>query len=198
MTPPIEKDLLDTIIQIATLANPILLAIIGGIGWLIQHRIETNKSKQETQLLRIRELEDKLREDRIETYNLLLEPFFLLFTTEEAIKQDSKFRNQNKNDIAIKKMLSFEYRKIGFKLSLVATDPVIRAYNQLMQYFYNLEGSQRSLEEQISDWIALMATLLLEIRKSMGNEASNLNKWEMIEWFMKDTEKIKNMNDNKE
>ena len=121
-----------------------------------------------------------------------------MFTTEEAIKQDSKFRNQNKNDIAIKKMLSFEYRKIGFKLSLVATDPVIRAYNQLMQYFYNLEGSQRSLEEQISDWIALMATLLLEIRKSMGNEASNLNKWEMIEWFMKDTEKIKNMNDNKE
>lgn len=94
-------------------------------------------------------------------------------------------------------MISFEYRKIGFKLSLVATDPVIRAYNQLMQYFYHLEESQRSLEEQTSDWIALMATLLLEIRKSMGNETSDLDKWEMIEWFIQDAEKIKNMNENK-
>lgn len=76
MVPPIEKDLLDTISSIATLANPILLAFIGGIGWLIQHRIETTKAKQDTQSLRINELEDKLREDRIETYNLLLEPFF--------------------------------------------------------------------------------------------------------------------------
>jgi len=194
MTSIIEKDLLDTISSIATLATPILL---GGLGWLIQHKIESTKSKQESQSLRIKELEDKLREDRIETYNLLLEPFFLLFTTEEATKQDPKFRNKNKNDIAIAKMLSFEYRKIGFKLSLVATDSVVRAYNQLMQYFYHIEGSQRSPEEQTSDWIALMATLLLEIRKSMGNESSDLNKWEMIEWFMKDADVMKKINEGK-
>jgi len=197
MTPPVEKDLLDTISSIATLVTPILLVIIGGIGWLIQHKIETTKAKQESQSLRIKELEDKLREDRIETYNLLLEPFFLLFTTKEAAKTDPKLRNKNKDEIAIAKMLSYEYRKIGFKLSLVATDSVVRAYNQLMQYFYHIEGSQKSLEEQTSDWIALMATLLLEIRKSMGNEASNLDRWEMIEWFMKDAEVMKKMSEGK-
>jgi hypothetical protein len=30
------------------------------------------------------------------------------------------------------------------------------------------------------------ACLLLEIRKSMGNENTQLDLWEMIEWFMKD------------
>lgn len=197
MASPIEKDLLDTISSIATLITPLLLAVIGGIGWLIQHKIEITKARQETESLRIKELEDKLREDRIETYNLLLEPFFLLFTTEEATKQDPKFRNKDKNDIAIAKMLSFEYRKVGFKLSLVATDSVVRAYNQLMQYFYHLEENQRTIEEQTSDWIALMAILLLEIRKSMGNETSDLDKWEMIEWFMKDSKMMQQMNEGK-
>ena len=197
MTPPIEKDLLDTISSIATLITPIILAIIGGFGWLFQYKFETARAKEETQFLRIKELEDKLHKDRIETYNLLLEPFFLLFTTEAAAKTDPKLRNKNKDEIAISKMLSYEYRKIGFKLSLIATDSVVRAYNQLMQYFYHIERSQKSLEEQTSDWIALMATLLFEIRKSMGNEASNLNRWEMIEWFMKDAKIMKKMSEEK-
>ncbi len=195
MTPPIEKDLLDTISSIATLITPLLLAIIGGIGWLIQHKIETSKTKQEAQSLRVKELEDKLHEDRIETYNLLLEPFFLLFTTEEAAKQDPKFRNKNKNEIALTRMLSIEYRKIGFKLSLVATDSVVRAYNELMQFFYHTEQDSRTIEIKTSHWIALMATLLLEIRKSMGNETSDLDKWEMIEWFMQDANLMKKMNE---
>lgn len=36
-----------------------------------------------------------------------------------------------------------------------------------------------------------MATLLLEIRKSMGNQSSELDRWEMIEWFMNDALKMK-------
>ncbi|OBS09594.1 hypothetical protein Thpro_021922 [Acidihalobacter prosperus] len=36
-----------------------------------------------------------------------------------------------------------------------------------------------------------MGTLLLEIRKSMGNASSSLDRWEMIEWFMSDAPQIK-------
>ena len=194
MTPPIEKDLLEIISSIATLITPLLLAIIGGLGWMIQNKIITSQAKQKAENLRVKELEDKLREDRIETYNLLLEPFFLLFTSDEAAKMDPKFRNKNKNDVAITKMLSIEYRKIGFKLSLVATDSVLRAYNELMQFFYHTEQDPRTVEVKTSHWIELMATLLFEIRKSMGNEASEINKWEMIEWFMKDAKLMKKMN----
>lgn len=186
-----EKTLLDTIAAIATLATPVLLAILSAIGWLLKNKIETSRAERDIQQARIRELEDKLREDRIATYNALLDPFFLLFTTEASLATDPKFKNKNKNDIAINQMLSFEYRQIGFKLSLVANDEVVRAYNALMQFFYHTEADQRPLDQKTSNWIALMATLLLEIRRSMGNQNSNLDRWEMIEWFMQDANKMK-------
>lgn len=143
------------------------------------------------QAARIAELEDKLREDRIATYNALLEPFFLLFTSDAAFAQDPKYKGKKKDDLAIARMLSVEYRQIAFKLSLVASDAVVRAYNELMQFFYYAEQNSRPLEEKASHWIALMATLLLEIRKSMGNQSSDLDRWEMIESFMQDAKKMK-------
>lgn len=192
----IEKDLLDTISAIATLITPVLLLVLGGIGWLIQAQIEVSRSKQETQAARIVELEDKLREDRIATYNALLEPFFLIFTSDAAFALDPKYKNMNKNEIAIANMLSVEYRRIGFKLSLVANDAVVRSYNVLMQFFYQMEQDSRPVEERTSHWIALMGTLLLEIRKSMGNQSSELDRWEMIEWFMKDAQRMKKLHEN--
>ncbi|NMQ21424.1 hypothetical protein E4P82_20775 [Candidatus Competibacter phosphatis] len=81
-----NKDLLDTVSSIATLITPILLVLLGGIGWLIQHKLESAKTKREAQLNRIHELEEKLREDRIAIYNALLEPFFILFTSDAAFK----------------------------------------------------------------------------------------------------------------
>ena len=157
--------------------------------------IEVSHSERDRQQARIRELEDKLREDRIATYNALLDPFFLLFTTEASLATDPKFKNKNKSDIAINRMMSFEYRQVGFKLSLVANDEVVRAYNSLMQFFYHTDDDQRPLDQKASNWIALMATLLLEIRRSMGNQSSKLDRWEMIEWFMRDAHKMKAMHE---
>ncbi|WP_316348921.1 hypothetical protein [Desulfuromonas acetoxidans] len=107
MAAPIEKDLLDTISAIATLVTPFLLLGLGGLGWIIQNKIQSSQSKDLAKDTRIRELEDKLREDRIKTYNAILEPFFLLFTSEEAFSKDPKFKNKNKNDLAMAKMLGF-------------------------------------------------------------------------------------------
>lgn len=193
MAAPIEKDLLDTISAIATLITPILIVVLGGIGWLIQNRMQSAQAKQSSQAARIAELEDRLREDRITTYNALLEPFFLLFTSEAAFALDPKFKNKKKDEIAVARMLSVEYRQVGFKLSLVANDAVVRAYNRLMQFFYHAEEDPRPVEVKTSHWIALMGTLLLEIRKSMGNESSALDRWEMIEWFMTDAPKLKTL-----
>ncbi len=191
MTAPVEKDLLDVFSAFATLVTPFLLLGLGGIGWLIQNKFQSIESKEQTQSARIRELEDKLRDDRLKTYNAILEPFFLLFTSEQAFAQDPKYKTKNKNDLAMAKMLSVEYRETGFRLSLVANDSVVRSYNKLMQYFYHAEKDLRPTEEKVCEWIALMGDLLLEIRKSMGNETSNLDRWEMIEWFMKDTLALK-------
>jgi hypothetical protein len=196
MSATVGSELLNTISAIATLITPILLLFLGGIGWLIQNRLENSQIKQEAQFKRIYELEDLMREDRLKTYNLLLEPFFLLFTSESAFSQDKKYKNKDKNELAIERMLSVEYRQVGFKLSLIASDEVVRSYNNLMQFFYHNEDDLRPIEEKTSQWIALMAALLLEIRKSMGNETSKLDRWEMIEWFMTDAHKIKLLHEN--
>lgn len=191
MTSTVEKDLLDTISAIATLITPFLLIMLGGLGWVIKNKFQTTQAKEASKDARIRELEDKLREDRIKIYNAILEPFFLFFTSEQAFSKDPKFKNKNKDDLAAAKMLSVEYREVGFKLSLIANDSVVRAYNKLMQYFYHNEKDERPIDDKVCDWIALIGDLLLEIRKSMGNESSNLDRWEMIEWFMTDAHKMK-------
>ena len=188
-----EKELIDFIKAVSAILTPLLLAVLGGLGWVIKQKIESSQTKVDSQRARILELEDKLREDRVETYNALLEPFFILFTNEVAFSQDKQYKGKDKNDIAIAKMLSAEYRRVGFKLSLVANDEVVRCYKKLMQFFYHTEEDQRSLSIKTSHWISLMADLLLEIRKSMGNEQSKLNSWEMIEWFMTDAHKMKQM-----
>lgn len=188
---PLEKSLLDVISAFATLVTPFLLLGLGGIGWLIQHKLQSTKSQEESQSARIRELEDKLRDDRLKTYNAILEPFFLLFTSEHAFSQDPKYKEKNKNELAMAKMLSVDYRETGFRLSPVANDSVVRSYNKLMQYFYHTESDLRPTEDKVCEWIALMGDLLLEIRKSMGNETSSLDRWEMIEWFMTDTPNLK-------
>ena len=194
----IEKSSLEVFTVFATIANPLLILLLGGVGWWVKRRIETAQklqsdriAKQEAQAARLYELEDKLREDRISTYNALLEPFFLLFTTEEAFATDKKFRGKNKNDLAVQQMLSVEYRQVGFKLSLVASDEVVRAYNRLMQFFYRMESESIPIEHKTVCWLALIGELLLEIRRSMGNESSALDRWEMIEWFMKDAPEFK-------
>ncbi|MGM7449403.1 hypothetical protein ACP7H9_12900 [Idiomarina sp. ST20R2A10] len=188
-----DNEAFELIKSISVIATPFLLAVIGGFGWVIKQKVESNQSRLDSQRARISELEDKLREDRIKTYNALLEPFFLLFTSEEAFSLDKKFKGKDKNNMAMSKMLSVEYRSVGFKLSLVANDEVVRCYNKLMQFFYHTEADARPLMIKTSHWIALMGELLLEIRKSMGNKESELDSWEMIEWFMSDADKLKTM-----
>lgn len=182
---------LSTVVAIATVVTPILLVLLGGIGWFFQHRIQRSQTREEGQAARIRELEDRLRDDRLATYDAILEPFFLLFTSDAAFAQDPKFKNKDKNTLAVSKLLSVEYRKSAFKLSLVANDSVVRAFNRLMQFFYRLEADPQSVEDKTRAWLALMGDLLLEIRKGMGNEASTLDRWEMIEWFMKEASEVR-------
>jgi hypothetical protein len=184
---------MEAIAAIGAVATPILLAFLAAVGWLLKNSLEKSQVRQQTQVARIRELEDKLREDRIETYNALLEPFFLLFTTEAAFAQDPKYKGEKKDELAIARMLSVEYRRVGFKLSLVASDEVVRAYNRLMQFFYHDDGDASAVDVKASVWVKLLADLLLKIRKSMGNEATSLDSWEMVEWFMKDAAQMKLM-----
>ncbi len=90
------------------------------------------------------------------------------------------------------KMLSLEYRKYAFKLSLVGADPVVFAYNELMQFFYKQEDGSDKSQQNLKKMMGLLGTFLLEIRRSMGNETTRISNWQMLEWFMKDARNLQN------
>ena len=177
----VEKHWIDYLSAIGSVATPILVLILTAIGWKLRQSIE-----------RERALEDKLREDRINTYNLILEPFIILFMTDAAWAMDKTNKGKDKSEIATGKMLSLEYRKYAFKLSLVGTDSVVIAYNELMQFFYNQEEITAPTDDKLKKMMHLLGTFLLEIRRSMGNESTHLSNWQMLEWFMKDARKWRN------
>ena len=156
---------------------PILVLILMAIGWRFRTRLERRFT-----------LEDKLREDRISSYNKILEPFIIIFMSDAAWKSDPKNKNKDKFEIALRKMLSLEYREQGFRLALVGSDAVVKSYNELMQYFFQLSGPA---EVDVKKAMSLVGQLLLEIRRSMGTETTELDKWDMLEWFITDAKKLR-------
>ena len=111
MAAPVERDLLATITSIATIASPIALLLLGGLGWMVRQTLEKSRAKEIGQQARIRELEDKLRDDRVATYNAILAPFFLIFVSDSTFESDKKYRGKNKAELAIAQMMTVEYRR---------------------------------------------------------------------------------------
>ncbi|AEG10985.1 hypothetical protein BM607_007750 [Shewanella sp. SACH] len=178
----VEKHWLDFVTAFGSIATPIIVLIISTLGWKAKNNIE-----------RKIDLENKLRDDRIEIYNKILEPFIILLMSDAAWKSDKNNKGKDKNALATSAMLTLEYRRHGFKLALMANDSVVKAYNDLMQYLYNMEEEHKSGNTDfLKDMMQLLGNFLIEIRKSMGNEATELDVWDMCEWWMSDTRKVKN------
>lgn len=179
-----EKHWIDYLMALGTLATPILMLLLTAVGWKYRQSME-RKIK----------IEEKLRDDRIEIYNRILEPFVILLMSDAAWNSDPKNKNKDKNTIATSQMLSLEYRKVSFKLSLIGSDEVVTSFNNLFQYFYNhAEASPEPSKSNLKAMMVLLGTFLLEIRKSMGNESTKLDNWAMLEWFITDARKMKQSN----
>lgn len=177
-----EKSWLDIISAIGSVSTPILVLILTAVGWKYRQSVE-----------RKMKLEEKLRDDRINISNQILEPFIILLMTDTAWQSDKRNKGKDKNDIAIAQMLSLDYRKISFKLSLIGSDSVVSSFNDLMQHFYNqTDDGQTPSNIQLRTMMSLLGSFLLEIRKSMGNETTKIDNWGMLEWFMTDARRMRN------
>ena len=174
--------LLEAFAQIGGLLSPVLLALIALIAWLVKKEYEK----------RIR-AEDALREDRMEIYYALLEPFIISFTPDAGWRGVGKHKNKSKHQVAEEILLSPEYRRASFKLSIIGADSVVRAYNNLFQYFYTEAGNRAGISDSVSTAkiMRLFGNFLLEIRKSSGNESTNLDALEMLEWLITDARNLR-------
>ena len=137
---------------------------------------------------KLREAEENIREERINLYRKIIDPFQKIFLTQEILSKDNNNLADDLTgvDLAIKKILTVDYKDTAFQFSLIASDNVMIAYNDLMQSFYNQDENS---DEQGSDLIGKIANLLLEIRKSVGNENTNLQAPQMLEWTIRDIRK---------
>jgi hypothetical protein len=111
-----NKDWLDYITVIGSIATPILVLVLSAVGWRLRQSFE-----------RKIDLENRLRDDRIEIYNQILEPFIIYLMTDLAWERDEKNNGKNKIEVANDKMMSLEYRKLAFKFSLIGSDSVVLA-----------------------------------------------------------------------
>ena len=170
-----ESNWLDYLSALGSVATPIFVLILTGVGWKYRQSME-RKIK----------MEEKLRDDRIEIYNKILEPFILLLMTDAAWNSDKKNKGKDKNEIATSQVLSLDYRKTSFKLSLIGSDSVVMAFNDLFQHFYDQAESELGEDRNTKKLLELLGNFLLEIRKSLGYESTNIDNWGMIEWFITD------------
>ena len=193
--------------DIAAIATPFLIIGLAGIGWFIKNQILTSQRTAEESRTRTEELEEGMRSDRLQVYTEVLQPFIILFTKDEAFvggreqrgKPKSKEqRAKSKEQRIVEIMISTEYRQAGFKLSLFANDDVVRAYNNLMQYAFHLpdyegatDGTEARSKEDNFRILAVFGDFLREIRKSVGNERTTLDSFEMLEWMIKDINEVR-------
>ena len=113
--------------------------------------------------------------------------------SDAAWESDKRNKGKDKNEIATNQMLTIEYRKDSFKLSLMGSDEVVIAFNNLMQYFFSQKNHQgETSDDQLKSMLALLGDFLLEIRRSMGNEHTKIDNWGMLEWFMTDARQMRN------
>lgn len=146
--------------------TPLLMALGGLIVWFVKSKIEE-----------LRAIEEKLRLERRKIYGDLLDPYIHLYA-------DLKGEGSKK---ALKKIMSYDYRKTAFNLSLVGSDEVVRAYNNLMQHTY---AAEKKGEQDPNTMMRLWGKLLLEIRKSLGNKKTNLDGIDMLRWLIKDIDEL--------
>ncbi|EGQ8523129.1 TPA: hypothetical protein NGU14_004426 [Vibrio parahaemolyticus] len=176
-----EKHWIDYVVAVGSVATPIFVLFLTAVGWKFRQSIERKAT-----------LEEKLRDDRIEIYNQILEPFIILLMSNHAWLSDKKNKGKDKDQIAVSQMLSLDYRKTSFKLSLIGSDEVVCSFNNLMQHFYSRgDNTDTPSTEELKKMMSLLGSFLLEIRKSMGNETTNLDNWGMLEWFMTDARKMR-------
>lgn len=197
--------MLEIVTAVGSVVTPFLILLFSSVILRFQRRADAAQRREEGQRERAQRLEEGMRADRIQIYNEILKPFIALFSeVSRNANTDTRRRggggrsNRGQKDMdAAEIMKSPEYREAAFKLTLFASDDVVRAYNELLQFAYQAENetgaeaeSSEPQQTRTLQFLRTFGTLLLTIRRSVGNEATTLRDTEMLEWLITDLRSI--------
>lgn len=166
--------------------TPLLLGIMSVVGWSIKQRVESGQQRELQAIEHTRQLEGEMREDRLAVYMEILQPFVLVFSKDQGFLQDKAYRGKTKDQVIEEIMVSIDFRRAAFRMSLFASDEVLTAYNTLMQFFYSRDADTPSTTLETGQMMRLFGEFLLAIRRSVGNEGTKLDYMGMLEWLITD------------
>ncbi len=147
---------------------PVALTLLGGsIGWFLKDRVEASRTR-----------EQRLHEERARLYTEILEPVLAPFTERDASTAAR----------LVSKMTTPEYRRNAFQLAMLGSDPVVKSWNDFMQYMYHTDHDKAGVHPSTA--IRRLGRVLLEIRRSVGSPDTKLTELDMLKWFIKDIEVI--------
>ena len=160
-----------------------ILVLIGSVlgaivGYIIKARIEE-----------VRRINEGIYEKRRDLYIEILEPYIKLFTTMGKGNKEKNF------EIIVNDMKSYEYRKKAFELNLFGSDDVVKAMNAYWKYLYQQESIEKADSDKKGGYelLSLFGDLLVEVRKSLGNKNTQLNNVDMLQFVIKDIDKLKSI-----
>ena len=170
-----------------SVATPIIVVLL---GWVLHQRSERRWKATEQRWKQ----DEQLQPDRIDGYNEILAPYIVLLmpASEWARVQGSRseYMRKSRDEVAIAKVFSLDYRRNSFKLMLIGTDEVVRAYNDLTLFHSRRRDAPMTDAESV-DGLDLFGQLVLAIRRSVGNEATRLKAWDMLFWGWSNIEEIR-------
>jgi hypothetical protein len=158
----------------AALGVPLLLGLGGLFSWGIRSKLEENRAER-----------GRLITERRGAYLKVLDPYIRIFTKKTL-------NNPKAQERILDDMQSPDYRRQLFELTFFGSDEVVRAYNELMQTLYHAppEGSPKRSEAG-HDLMRRWGSLLLEVRRDLGNRRTDLDEYEMLAGMITDIETLR-------
>ena len=150
------------------LITPLVASAVGLGVWFVQSRIDA-----------LRRAREDLQADQRKVYSDVLEPYIRMF----AGVNDPKVQTA-----VMKQIVSFDYKKTAFEFSLIGSDEVVHAFNDMMQFFYRAAetGESPSPQEMLRRW----GGFLLAVRKDIGNPRTKLTERDMLRGMITDIDRM--------
>lgn len=165
-------------IAIGAILTPLVVAFLG-YRWSQQSQAAERRAA----------IDRQMQADRIEVYHNFLKPFMVMFMNDTVWASEQarnrSYKNKTKEQVVQNLMLSEDWISTSFRLTLIGSDATVRAFNQLMDAA-RAQGEQPAANpEQL---VELLANLLLEIRRSAGNDQTDIRNWDMLRPFITDVD----------
>ena len=120
----------------------------------------------------------KLQAERKKIYIQILEPY---------VRALAGAKNQEEAEEGWKLVKSFKYRKAAFELNMIGSDAVVEAFNEFMQYFFQLDDPANADPGEV---MLRWTRVLLAIRRDLGNRWTRLKEEDMLKSSIVDIESL--------